>query len=33
MDAGQPGANESPHQAVFERARLAEALLLRNLAP
>jgi hypothetical protein len=33
MYADQPGANESLYLAVFERAGLAEELLLRNLAP
>jgi hypothetical protein len=32
-DTRAHGANESLHLAVFERACLAEALLLRNLAP
>ena len=32
-DARAHGANESLHLATFERACLAEALLLRNLAP
>jgi len=32
-DARAHGVNESLHLGTFERARLAEALLLRNLAP
>ena len=32
-DTRAQGANESLHLAAFERACLAEALLLRNLAP
>jgi len=32
-DTRAHGANESLHLATFERACLAEALLLRNLAP
>jgi hypothetical protein len=32
-DTRAHGANESLHLAAFERACLAEALLLRNLAP